>query len=193
MQSLRPVRRVAELGSLAARPSRMKSAPPIIDIKKKGRRVARGCLLIIAALILLLGVAGYFYPGAPHFFYFRAPHLSGSTASSIEFTMQSPNSPSAKSKVLVQASITNGPACASLFALLHSARFRIDHKCADIGSFTIRYTNGKTDTLAVLPGHDPTGYEFRYRGSLYRLPRERLYQVLRDAGVDTTKMPESEH
>jgi len=107
--------------------------------------------------------------------------------------MRSPDLPPADSNVLVQASISNGPACASLFALLQSARFRIDHKCAHIGSVTVRYANGKTDTLAVLPGHDPTGYEFRLGGWMYRLPRERLYQVLRDAGVDPTKMPESEH
>jgi hypothetical protein len=69
----------------------------------------------------------------------------------------------------------------------------MDHACGDIGSFTIRYANGKTDTLAVLPGHDLTGYEFRYGKGLYRVPRDRFYQVLQDAGVDTTKMPESEH
>lgn len=160
----------------------MNTSPPVI--KKKGRRVTRGCLLIVGSFVLL-GVAGYFY--------LRSPHFSGSAATSIDITMQSPDSPTAESKVLVQASIPNGPACASLFALLRSARFRMDHKCADIGSFTVRYANGKTDTLAVLPGHDPTRYEFRFGGWLYRLPREQLFQVLRAAGVDSTKMPESEH
>ena len=157
----------------------MDTSPPVI--KKAGRRVARGCLCIVGAFVLL-GVAGYFH--------LRAPHFSGSAATSIDITMRSPRSPFAESKILVQASITDGPACASLFALLRSARFRMDHKCAAIGSFTVRYADGRTDTLAVLPGHNPTGYEFRFGGWLYRLPKERLYQVLRDAGVDTTKMPE---
>src|SRR6185436_6489033 len=160
----------------------METEPPIIKSKKS--RIARGCLLIVG-IFVLLGVASYLY--------LRVPHFSGSAPTSIDFTMQSPDSPGVESKVLVQASITGAPACASLFALLRSARFRMDHKCADIGSFTVRYANGKTDTLSVLPGHDPTGYEFRFGGWLYRLPRERLYQVLREAGVDTTKMPESEH
>jgi hypothetical protein len=164
----------------------MDTSPPVI--KKKGRLVVRGCLFIIGAFVLF-GVVGCLYL----YFRLRAPHFSGSDATSIDINMRSPDSPTADSKVLVQASITNGPACESLLALLRSADFRMDHKCADIGLFTIRYANGRTDTLAVLPGHDPTGYEFRYGGWLYRLPRERLYQVLRDAGVDTTKMPESEH
>jgi hypothetical protein len=155
-----------------------------LDTKKKGHRFTRGCALIVQSFILL-GVAGFFYP--------RAPHFSGSTATSIDIKMRSPDSPTAESKVLMQATIANAPACSSLFALLCSARLRMDHKCADIGSFTVRFANGRTDTLAVLPGHDLTGYEFRFGGWLYRLPRERLYQVLRDAGVNTTKMPESEH
>lgn len=94
---------------------------------------------------------------------------------------------------MVKASITSEPACASLLEFLRSAQSHSDHKCMDIGTFTIRYTNGKADTLAFLPGHDPTNYEFRFDGLLYRLPRERFYQILRDAGVDSTKMPESEH
>ena len=81
-----------------------------------------------------------------------------------------------------------------MFSLLRSARVRmLDHKCSDIGSFRIRHTNGKVDTLAFLPGHHTSRYEFRLGGWLYLLPRPQFYQVLRDAGVDTTKMPENEH
>ncbi len=163
----------------------MDTSPPVII--EKGRRVSRNRLLIIGTVVLL-GVAGYFYIR-----HLQAPDFGDSAATSIDIKMWSPPSPRAASKVLVQASITDGPACASLFALLRSARSGTDHKCDGIGSFTVRYTNGKTDTLGVLPGHDPTAYEFRFHGSLYQLPREQLYQVLREAGVDSTKMPESEH
>ena len=158
-------------------------ASPLVT-KRKELKVAGGCLFIVVAFVLF---------GVSRYFHLRSPHFSGSAPLSIEITIRSPDSPTTESKVLVQASITNGPACAPLFALLRSARFRMDHKCADIGSFTIRYANGKTDTLAVLPGHDPAAYEFRFGGRSYQMPREGLYQVLRDAGVDTTKMPESEH
>ena len=133
---------------------------------------------------MLLGVAGYFY--------LRSPHFTGSTVSSIEIKMMPLDSQSPDVKPLVEASITNARSCSSLFALLRSARFRIDHKCVDVGSFTIRYSDGKADRLAFLPGHDPSGYEFRFDGWLYRLPRERLYQVLQEAGVATAKMPELE-
>ena len=107
--------------------------------------------------------------------------------------MHEPDSPEAESKVLVQTTVTDGSSCASLFELLRSARSHEDHKCADIGSFTVRYANGKTDTLAVLPGHDPTRYEFRLSGHMYQISRESLFQVFQDAGIDTTKVPKSEH
>lgn len=146
--------------------------------------ISRGCAWMFGASILL---------GIPFYFYARAPHFSGSSPTSIDIEMRSPNWPPVEPQVLVQARINGGPACARLFALLQSARLRMDHKCANIGSFTIRYDNGKADVLAFLPGHDPSGYEFRFGNWLYRMPRDSFYQVLRDAGVDTTKMPESEH
>lgn len=153
------------------------------QVKKNGRRVARGCLIIIVAFILL-GLAGYFY--------MRAPHFSGSEISTIEIEMFSPDF-TLDRKPLLQASITDPSASASVFELLRMARFRMDHKCGDIGSFKIQYLNGKTDVLDFLPGHDPAGYEFRLNGWLYRLPRDLFYKAMRDAGVDTTKIPESEH
>lgn len=153
-------------------------------IRDKPRRAARGCLLSVGVLALLAGAA---------YFYFRTPHFSGSTPVSIDIRIQSPDVPAVESNVVVQATITDRRIASSLFALLRSARFGMGHKCSDVGSFTIRYTNGKTDTLGLLPGHNPTRYEFRCGAWLYRLPRDRFYRVLRDAGVDTTKMPENEH
>lgn len=146
--------------------------------------ISRGCALILAASAVL---------GTPCYFYFRAPHFSGSAPDSIDITMRSPNWPPVEPKILVQESLHRRPACASLFAFLKTARVGMDHKCADIGTFTIRYDNGKTDVLSFLPGHDPSRYEFRFSGWLYRLPREEFFQALQDAGVDATKMPESEH
>jgi hypothetical protein len=154
-------------------------------IEKKKPRVSKGCLSVIV-LFIALGVGGYFY--------LRSPHFSGSVAASMELAMWLPDGPSAlDDQPSVQASITNKPACESLLVLLRSARLRMDHKCGNIGMLKIRYANGKTDTLRLLPGHDPAGYEFRLGIWLYRLPRERFFQVLRDAGVDTTKLSERTH
>jgi|ERR1041384_251196 hypothetical protein len=162
----------------------MNTAPPVLE--KKGLNASHVRMLVY----ILLGVAVYMYFRSPHL---QTPHFRGSKVSSIDIVMRTRVLPPAEPKVLVQASITSAPDCASLFRLLRSAGRQEDHKCDDIGSFTIRYANGKTDALQFLPGHDPTGYEFRFGEKLYRLPRERLYQVLRDAGVDTAKIPVSEH
>lgn len=151
--------------------------------KKKGSRSTPGRSFIAAASILIVGW---------YLMWLRGPSFSGDTASSIEITMQSPEVPNVKTEAW-QTSITNEAACASLLALLRSARPHLDHKCGDVGSFRIHYTNGRMNNLAFLPGHDPASYEFRWGGGLYRIPRDRFYQVLREAGVDMTKMPASEH
>ena len=155
-------------------------------IEKKKPRVSKGCLSFIV-LFIALGVGGYFY--------LRSPHFSGSAATSMELAMWLPDGPSAlDDKPSVQASITNKPACESLLVLLRSARLRMDLcKCGDIGALKIQYSTGETDTLRLLPGHDPASYAFRFGNGLYRLPRERFFHVLRDAGVDTKKLSEQNH
>ncbi len=155
-------------------------------IEKKKPRASKGCLSFIV-LFIALGVGGYFY--------LRSPHFSGAVAVSMELAMWPPDGPSAlDDQPSVQASITNTPACESLLVLLRSARLRMDLcKCGDIGTLKIRYANGTTDTLELLPGHDSASYEFRFGNGLYRLSRERFFQVLRDVGVDTAKISERKH
>lgn len=152
-------------------------------MKARRRRVAFGCLFIVG-LFILLGLSRYIY--------IRVPRFSGSTPVTIQITMYSPDE--LQTNAVIHATITNELAAQSLLRFLRSARVRLlDHKCADVGSFTIRYQNSKVDTLDFLPGHDVSRYEFRFGGGLYLLPRPQFYQVLRDAGVDTTKMPDTEH
>jgi len=167
--------------------------PPVIgdtppSSKKRGRRWVKGCLITLAALFVVFITAVL-----ATFFYLRTPHFRGTTALVIDIRMEEPFSGRMPPAVLLDTTITNGTACASVLSILHSARFRMDHKCADIGSLIIHYTNGKTDSLRLLPGHDPARYEFRHRGRLYRLDRERFYKALRTAGVDTSKVPATEH
>jgi len=136
--------------------------------------------------MLLLGLAGYAY--------LRAPNFSGSKVSTMEIEMFKPISPSERHpQALVQARITDPAACASVFEMLRNGRLRMDHKCGAIGSFKIRYSNGETDVLQFSPGHDLAAYEFRLGGRLYRLPRDPFFKALEDAGVDSAKMPATEH
>jgi len=152
-------------------------------MKARRRRVAFGCLFTVG-LFIFLGLGRYMY--------IRVPRFTGSTPVAIQITMYSPDE--LQTNAVIQATITNELAAQSLLRFLRSARVRLlDHKCADVGSFTIRYQNSKVDALAFLPGHDMNRYEFRFGGGLYLLPRLQFYQVLRDVGVDTAKMPETEH
>ena len=149
----------------------------------KGRRFVSRRLLVIAALIVL---------GIGYYFYKRTPKFNGTEVSSIEIKMFAPRN-ALDSELLVEASLTDPSACAAVFNFLKSARRRQNHKCGSIGTFEIQYADGKMDVLSILPGHDPAGYEFRFDKGLYQLPREEFFQTLRDAGVDSSKMPESEH
>jgi ferredoxin len=172
---------------LDSRPEGQPKCPSCCEHRKgKGRRIARGRLIILALIALITGA--YYFHSSP-------PSFSGETASSIDITTRSPLEPEPYSKpdVLLQTGITSQAACASLLALLRSARDHTDHQCADIGTMQIHYANGLTDTLTLLPGHDPARYEFRFARGAYHVPRDRFYQVLRDAGIDTTKVPQSEH
>ncbi|MES2981758.1 MAG: hypothetical protein V4727_05530 [Verrucomicrobiota bacterium] len=159
----------------------MESESPIKP--EQGRRFPSRRLLIIVALVVI-GLVVYFYK--------RTPDFSGSKVSAIEIKMYEPIG-SMNRELLVEASLKDPSACASVFNFLSSAHRGSDHKCASIGSFEVHYADGKTDILSFLPGHDPEAYEFRFDGGLYLLPREQFFQTLRDAGVDSSKMPKSEH
>jgi len=147
---------------------------------------ARKGTLILSILVVLI-VLGYFALKAG-----RAPQFAGARPMAIELVLYRPD-PAVQEVPLVQADIRKPADCASVFKLLQSAQSRSDHKCAAVGSMTIRYPDGAKDELELLPGHDVTRYEFRFGHSLYAIPRNRLYQVLRGAGVDTAKIPETEH
>ncbi len=160
---------------------------------EKGRRFLSRRLLFIVVLVAL-GLVVYFYK--------RNPDFSGSEVSAIEIKMFAPMAPigpeedssrSYEPELLVEASLKEPSACASVFKFLSSAHRGSDHKCESIGSFEIHYADGKSDVLSFLPGHDPNAYEFRFDGELYLLPREDFFQTLWDAGVNLSKMPESEH
>lgn len=163
-------------------PSPMETAS---GVPKKNRwPVAMGCLTAWGLVVLLAGVT---------YLLIRSPHFHDSAVVSIELVMRSPDSPPGAPVVAVQATVTDERGCRSLFEFLRSARVGLDHKCEALGVLTMQYADGRSDTLDVLPGHDLAKYEFRFGGRMYRMPREPFFEVLRSAGIDSARMPESEH
>ena len=163
-----------------ALPNTPKTAKPVAG------RLWRIIITVALPAFALFAVAGYLYLPI----YRRTPHFNGSSPVLLEVVARSPQ-PDAV--VLLQTSITNQTACTSVLEFLGTARRGEDHKCMEIGSLTVRYNNGKTDRIRFLPGHDPERYEIRYGDWKYELPRKKFYQVLKDAGIDSTKMPVLEH
>ena len=152
----------------------------------------RWCRVIIAGMLLLAIIAariGYLK------WYSQSPHLDGAAVSSIEIEVDGPirseNTDCEDQDIMdmEHMKMTNATDCADLLALLNSARPREEHKCGEKGLIALHYVNGSTTILMILPGHDPAGYEFRSTYGLFGFSRERFFQILRHAGLDTSKVP----
>jgi hypothetical protein len=122
--------------------------------------------------------------GLVHLFFNRAPDFSESKVSSIEIKIYgeiiSVDSEILGRELLVESALTDPSDCASVFEFLSSAHRGMDHKCASIGSIEIHYADGKMDAIEPLHGHDTEQIE-------------QFLQILRDAGVDMSKIPVSGH
>lgn len=154
------------------------SAEPAGQPYKKTRTLARVCCLVLGACAVV-ALAGWLY--------FRQPHFSGKEAAAITVFAAATNG-----VVLIDSTVTNRDSCAAIFGALRKARWGIDHKCAPVGTITLQYSNGKKDELGFLPSHGEDEFEFRHGWLKYNLAREKMYEVLKAAGVDTEKMPESQ-
>src|SRR5579883_1015102 len=75
-------------------------------------------------------------------------------------------------------------AVAALLAVLQSGTEGQDHKCASRGVITLRRSLGRSVELRFLPGHHAEWYEFRYAGTLYRVPRAEFTAAMRRVGID---------
>jgi len=84
-------------------------------------------------------------------------------------------------------SITNRAACEAVVREFAQARPVFGASKA-IGELAFRYDDGKTNVVWMLPGM-PQGYYTIYLGGTFRMPSERFYQVLKDGGVDISKIP----
>jgi hypothetical protein len=141
---------------------------------KKTRTLARVCFWVLAVCVVL-AAGGWLYA--------RKPHFSGKEV--VAITVFATNS----AGVVIDSAVTNREACALIFGALRKARWGIDHKCAAVGTITIEYSNGKKDELGFLPSHGEDEFEFRHRWLKYNLASEKIYQVLKAAGVETEKIP----
>ncbi len=139
--------------------------------------MALGCLTLLLGLVAL---------GVVNHYYFRTPTFSGSSPMAIEIVADTPD----LSKDLYYTNINDRAACSNILRALGEARVTGFHACPTLGWFAVLYDNGKSEMIHFLPGHDPNRYEIRCASGNFALSRQRFYQVLKDAGVDTTKIPE---
>jgi len=86
-------------------------------------------------------------------------------------------------------SITNRTACDAILREFRQAHWVFGSE-AQMGTFTIRYDNSKTDIVLFLHGFPGGYYSIVRSGGTYRMPIERFRKVLSDAGVDVSKFPD---
>jgi len=87
-----------------------------------------------------------------------------------------------------QVSTADPAAVAELLGVFRSARRATEHKCGHVGTITLRKRDGQAEELHILPGHDRRYYEYRYRGEINRMDRERFLDALRRIGVKDIKV-----
>jgi len=137
--------------------------------------VAKGCLTVLGFIVLAL-IGGCLY------FESRRPHFSGTSPLAIDVRVRDVFSTN-----VYQMSITNRGACETIVREFSQAR-PIFGATKAVGEFTFRYESGKTDVVWMLPGM-PQGYYTIYLGGTFRLPSERFYQLMKEGGVDVSKIP----
>lgn len=136
----------------------------------------RGCLIsfTLIALTVFLGAIRIYHP-----------RFKSSSASEIEVqAWQYDRNENYK------ANITSPPDCSGIINAFKRGTWTMPHMCKARASFKIHYANGAVDHVDFMPGHDgPKFCEIRMGLGHYRLSRKELFQALREAGFDTSKIP----
>jgi hypothetical protein len=133
--------------------------------------------MLVLAACAIVAVAGWLY--------LRHPRFSGREAVSVRIFAAETN----RGATVIDVTVTNAAALSAIFGVLREATWGVDHTCAALGTLTVRYANGAKDELGFLPSHGEAKFEFRHGWLKYNVPRERLYQTLEAAGVDTAAIP----
>ncbi len=173
LQSTLLVGRVPEIQSLVWRLVHTEPTSPSAHSIDGG--VAKGCLTVLGVTILAL-IGGCFY------FESRRPHFSGASPLAIDVRVRDLSSTN-----VYEISITNRTSCEAIVREFSQARPVLGAGKA-VGEFTFHYDSGNTDVVWMLPGM-PHGYYTIYLGGTFRMPSERFYQVLKEGGVDVSKIP----
>jgi hypothetical protein len=145
---------------------------------QKGKRKSvrgRGCLIIVAVilLLLLLGVARIYRPQFASSFPARigieAPQFDG--------------------KEDYRASISNRNACSSVIKFFEAGELEMPCMCKEYARFEIYYKNGDVDHVDLLSGHrGPSFFQIRRGLWHYRLSRKEFCQIIGQAGIDGSKL-----
>ena len=136
----------------------------------------RGCLIAfaVAAIIVLLGALRIYHP-----------RFESSPPSGIEFLAWQQ-----VEKKDYKASIANPSECSRVISAFKRGTWTMPHLCKARARFRIQYENGTVEHVDFMPGHaGPESCEIRMGMGHYQLPRKDLFQALREAGFDTSKIP----
>lgn len=129
----------------------------------------RHIILIGFGCLILLGV----YPLVG-----KSPSLPVS-AKTITISQSEPYS----SDLIVEKTIADQKIIEELLTVLSGAKSCSEHKCSSIGDIAF-LSKENVRVLEVLPGHDPSKYEFRFEGGIYKLSRDAYIDALVAAGID---------
>src|SRR5687768_7678577 len=133
--------------------------------------------------------------GATAWWFIRKPNFNGTRPVSIGVLLHAPRAINATSPPveLLNVTITSEQNCSNILAVLNHGRLRRDHTCAPVGTLHIKFANGKTNEVHLLPTHQSDDAEFRVGVLKYKVAREKLYPAFSAAGIDISKIPSTNH
>jgi hypothetical protein len=112
-----------------------------------------------------------------------APQLPNDQIESVRITVD----PWRDGQDAVDISSSEASGVRALADLVRSAVLGEDHKCSNVGTVEFQMSNAGVVKLGILPGHDPSVYQYRfYSGegyTVFHVPREAFLEALAQLGV----------
>jgi hypothetical protein len=152
----------------------------------KSRALLATSFAVLAFVAVILAVGWWFI---------RKPHFNGTRPVSINVLLHAPRPVNATSPPveILTITIAGEQSCSNVLAVLNQGRLRRDHTCAPVGTLNIKFANGKTNEVHLLPTHNSDDAEFRVGVLKYKVLREKFYSALSAGGVDVSKIPTASH